>query len=827
MLFSEFCFLTSNFLNSGSFKKDMKTEALKTYWSYFVKIGFLLFGLADLLGFLPNSLDFLDKVLTSIILIIFWLELKPSKFLFGKEKKWLDIAILTSFYILVIDTFVSVIRLIDLHDGFVQQTGTFLSEFNVLGFGTLVKHVFLYLHNPANASIISLYSIIIGFTLLIAISIYTATKMTYGKKSVLHSFVSLFIRKDSSWKNFADTEGYSKIPKFFISLLVLFSIYQYFFSLVNQWFIVSLDKALLVLAIFYAVKDIKGSKSEALNKIGSFDEWLLKSITDIFTNKKLFFMGFAILLLAHFLSDLSTFFLPFLFGFLTIDPYYLQYLGDPNGVLHQSVQSLLSSEAIHTVEGFVLANIGYFISILGLLILILLPLFLAYLFLAKKSLQELLQKTATKIFVRIGFFSVLLFIMAPWVRQRTITMAGVQGVDFVTSKIGLLFPPQLLLPLFLLLFGISFFISWKKSYSWKLDNYFFFGIFITSLTYLGRYVLHYFLSSTSYHFTTIQYLSQTHHYFVAIIFVLMYFLEFLFYIGSFILLVYYLSLYFIKGVFHIFLSKQFLVFWTFVLLFVPMFLLFPSSIEAVKVSSIFILVFFLFSFALYHSFSRRDNKYVYVLAITSIFTFFQSILIFQIVVEHLHLFSVEVFNFLQFIVVALFAGVLVHLLSQNLLVKKVSFKDFVITLFWSGLFGFLFFFIGESIPQLLSKKFIFLVIFTFFIALGEEILFRGLLYRLAQKLFSKKSALHLQAIVFSLVHFTGLAYLIHYFIQRNSFGGNSVVIGSVNMLVYFVLLYFFSIVAAKLMRKTDNVLLPILLHWLVDLLAISLAIFLG
>lgn len=265
---------------------------MKSILYTFFKIFLVVIGLFDIFNLLPQSLDIVDKGLAALILLIYWLALKPSKFIFGKEKKWLDYTLLGTFYILVIDTFVNLIRIIDLNDLAIKKISFFITAYLPGFLSNAIKSSFLFIHNPASTTAISLFSVYVGFSLIILIALYSAFRLEYGKKSVMHSITRVFIRKDATWKNFADTAGYSIIVKFFISLIVLFSVSQYFFALVNQWFIISLDKTLLVLAILFAVKDIQGTKSKALNKIGRFDEWLLGTITEVFTNEKKVFFRF-------------------------------------------------------------------------------------------------------------------------------------------------------------------------------------------------------------------------------------------------------------------------------------------------------------------------------------------------------------------------------------------------------------------------------------------------------------------------------------------------------------------------------------------------------
>jgi membrane protease YdiL (CAAX protease family) len=105
-------------------------------------------------------------------------------------------------------------------------------------------------------------------------------------------------------------------------------------------------------------------------------------------------------------------------------------------------------------------------------------------------------------------------------------------------------------------------------------------------------------------------------------------------------------------------------------------------------------------------------------------------------------------------------------------------------------------------------------VYTLLVSLGEEVLFRGVLFGLAKQSFSKKLARRIQAFVFSAIHFTGLSYL---FVHFSS--GNSLPVTIITMVVYFISLYFFAILASRFVRtknpnndKEFDLLMPIIFH---------------
>ena len=261
---------------------------------YGFKIFLLLIGIADFINLLPPSLDILDKGLAALILFYFWLELKPIQFLLGKKSKSLDILILVIFYTYMIETFVTIIRTIDLQDPIVNMVLSPLFSLPAL------KSMFMFVYNPAYASSISLFSTYVAFLALFCFAYWFAKYKHLGKDSVAHS-VTLLVGKEKNWDRIVNEKTFKfGVLRFLLIAVVLFAMVNYFFQLVNQWFIVSLDKSLFFLAILFVVKDIKSTKSDLLNTFGNFDELILRKITKIFTTPNQFYLGFSILLLSHY-----------------------------------------------------------------------------------------------------------------------------------------------------------------------------------------------------------------------------------------------------------------------------------------------------------------------------------------------------------------------------------------------------------------------------------------------------------------------------------------------------------------------------------------------
>lgn len=752
-----------------------------------IKILLLALGFADFFGILPDSLDIVDKLVTALILGYFWYELHFSSFLFGKEHKSLSWVILILFYVLSLDSFVQLFRIVDLNSQLVQDTILIISSISG-GLYAMVAQFLGYVYNPANAGVLSLWFARIGFTGLIGVAVYTSTKLTYTKKSVMHSFAKLFI-KEKHWVDFSNTKGYSRIPKFLLSILVLFSIYQYFFALVTQWFVVSLDKALLVLAILYAVKDIQGTKSKALNTVGNFDNWLLNTITDLFTNHKKFYLAFGILLIFHYLSDLATFFLPYILGG-TIDPFYLQYIGDSSGTLHQSLWQIGAGQPLI-----------YILSTIGILSTILFAVSAVYLIFAGKRLHNWTASSWGRSILAFIFASMITSALYSWVKQVPLRVTGVQGVDFVTQQIthagGL--------AIFALLFiGLLAIVRIRR-----IANHVLAGMFLMSFSYFAYYVWNYFVSSVSYHISAMQNLFSMSHFYLGIIFGCLLFLELLFYLGGALLLIYKASQIIIRDIVE--LNDRVALIWTGLVVGVPLLIMFFAGNIALSCASIIVLL--LFSYALFVHHTGTEKRDDYMFALSCIITIYQFIVLIGLLVPQ----GVGLIIGESVLLLILAFGT-VKYFGISLSSRLPSLKQFMVIIGATILFALGFFIVGEPAPNLTSIFLI--VIFTLFVALAEELLFRIVLLYVGVKAFSKRFAFHLQAIFFSLIHIVGLRSLLDSF-QTNILG----LPAGINLLLYVGLLYGFSLVAARFAYTRSKLFIaaPVLFHFLVN--AIGILIF--
>ena len=242
--------------------------------------------------------------------------------------------------------------------------------------------------------------------------------------------------------------------------------------------------------------------------------------------------------------------------------------------------------------------------------------------------------------------------------------------------------------------------------------------------------------------------------------------------------------------------------------------------------SIVIVTLFVFSYAMYKVLTGSEYRDDYILAVNTAIASYQVLLIITFILQMLFGLGDGIMNFVQPLIILALAYGSMKFFGLKFSLKNFKYKKLVLVIFASLFFGILFYFLNEPVPGLFSAAIPVLLLYTLFVSLGEEFMFRFVVFRLAEKAFSYKKALHLQAIVFSLIHLVGIAYIFeHYSIQGSFFMGNPFL----NIFVYFIALYLFSLVAGSFVGKSKKfsytLIYAIVLHWVTNLVSILLRLF--
>ncbi len=787
---------------------------IKKYWSIFFKILLLCIGFAGFFGLMPQAYGIFDDVLTAYVIMVFWLELNITKLMFGTKNKLLDKITIGTFYVLIINTFVRWFQEVNIADPVIINTYKFISKILPDFLSNGIKSSFLFVHNPANSQFFSLLSSYIGFSALLLIILYMVFKIKFHEKSLVYAISHIFIKKEEFWDKINDLKEKLKdapIRLILVTITVLF-IYQYMFLLITQWFLVSLDKTLFVFAILYTIKDIKGSKIETLNKMGQFDDVFLGWITEFLTDKKKLYLSIGVLLLLHYLTDLYTFFVAFLFPVIGgIDSYFQTLMGI------DAYRPIIDLIRLDSVYGIIEAWWVYILSVLGVLLLIIIPIIILFFTIMKVDLNKILKNKRFHVFSNLFLVSIVTFFLAPWIKQLVIKSTGIQGVNFVTQTISsasfFSIPTLFYISFFLLAFlTIILVILRNKTFA----KYIFIISYLLSMTYLGQYIWNYFQSSITYHFNIILYSGNI---FISIMFSILFLVEFLFYIGGFIMLCYKFSEYVISNIIKELITDVNIIIWTIIFLLAPIIIMYNLSIVTLTWASIAIAVLAIFTYAMSKCLTGIEYRDNYLLGVGVTILIYQIGLIIVTILSGVYNIDEGLINFMQPAIILVLSFSVLWYFELKINLKDVKSYKIVQSIIVGLVFGALFYLINEPRTILPNYSFVVVLVFTLLVALAEEILFRGVLFKLADKAFSYGKAIVLQAVVFAGIHFISLKYILeHYVINKSMFLSSAPLLAT----LYFIFLVLFGIVAAYLTRKPKElqarIEYPIIMHWIVNLL---------
>lgn len=785
---------------------------VKFYGSVIFKILLLAIGFADFFNLVPQAYKIFSDVLTAYIFMIFWLELNITGLMFGEKNKLIDKLVIWTFYILVINTFVQWVRVIDLSDPVIIRTFDVFSKYVPYWLSNSTKSLFLFVHNPANMEFFSLLASYLGFSLLALVTVYIVFKMKFSDKSLVYCISSIFIN-DGGWNriNNCKNNGKYALVKLVLAAVTILGIFQYLFLLITQWFLVSMGKTLLIFAIIYAVKDIQGSKIKTLNKIGQFDDVFLGWVTEYLTNAKKFYLSFSVLLILHYMSDLSTFFVSFFIPSVEIDPYFVTLM---SAEAYQPLINLITADA---VWGLIETWWVYVMSTIGTMMLIILPMIILFFTILLVDLNKLVENKRFQIIQNVIIVAIATALAGPWVKQLVIKSAGIQGVNFVTQAISAsaAFSIPLMFwmsALAIVLLTMILIIFRKNAFA----KYIFIIEYLISMFYLGEYIWNYFQSSVAYHTDIILYSGKA---FLSIIFSILLVVELMFYIGGFILLCYKFSRYIISKIIHELITDASIIAWTFVFLMVPILILYNLNLVTLTWSCIAVLILFIFTYAMSKELTGKEYRDDYLLGVGITIMTYQAGLIILAIFSTAYGFDEGLLNFIQPIAILIISLICVITFSIKLEFGKVDLRKMLFALIIAAVFGLLFYAINEPKAALPNNAFTVVLAFTLIVALAEEVLFRGILLNLAQRAFSYNKALILQAVVFAGIHFISIKYLLEHYVAEKSLLFSS---APLLLSLYFILLVVFGIMAglfagSKTTEKKELI-YPIVMHLIVNLI---------
>ncbi|RLE39178.1 hypothetical protein DRJ17_01490 [Candidatus Woesearchaeota archaeon] len=841
---------------------------LKKHGGLIFTVAMILLGFFDLIGLLPSSLDLLDKVLTSGLLLFFWWRLKLTGFMFGKDRKWPNVVVLVIFYILVLPTFIGFTPVgqgaqiyEDLTLPLQGQEFIYNGQdmFYELGMpydmylavardeAVTAKQYNIALNNYFLKSKIEMWTLLIGMLAIFAFAIIYALRKRYGERSVFHSLVTLFDHNKKHWHKVSGVKSgfLSALIKIMLTYFILFIVSQYFFGLINQWFIVSLDKSLFIVAIIFAIKDLDKSKSKALKSIGSIDDLILGKVRDLFTSTKHIFLGFGFLLIFHYLSDFATYILPYVFG-VAKDPFYFCKL---TGEICQA-GNVVSSAMHQPLKMLVSSGIGLFLGVVssvGLIALLLFPIIVAFFIVFKLNLKKVVHNKFYVGVIILFFTTTIAYFLVPWITQKSILVhtAGIYGVDFVTKPVldAAIFSPKISILLIVIIFFLSFF-SWVR----KIGKYLTTILFLIASIFLGLFVWNYFISSfTNYwpimvqafkhpalmgsNLTSSLAVSSFLGVVTALTLLTLLVLDLLFYLGGFVLFVYSASSYMIDNVVEDLISNASIIIWSLIILLIPMaYILFLERTGSLSIFLSLIMVlatFLVFTVALWKKMVGKEVRDDFLLSVLVTVFVYIILSIIGFFLASFNIISLDTFNFIVPVVmiVVFFIFMKIFKMTISFAIKYIDVVRFIEVFFIGLAFALLFYIINEPSGFITLPAWPLLILFAALIAFAEELIFRFIILRMAEKAFGYRLGLVVQALIFALIHYISLSLIWKHYMQNGiRFFGLWIVNGfPILFFVYFVALFMFGLVAGHYVGKSTgkaafrgNIVYAILIHFIAN-----------
>jgi membrane protease YdiL (CAAX protease family) len=286
-----------------------------------------------------------------------------------------------------------------------------------------------------------------------------------------------------------------------------------------------------------------------------------------------------------------------------------------------------------------------------------------------------------------------------------------------------------------------------------------------------------------------------------------------------------------------FLTNNVVYIWTLILIAVPT-LIFSSITDQTTINNIIlilllstgiVLIMLFGSVLIFRRLGEHSNKANYILSVNIAIVIYHLTSILGIFFDHFFGISDKVFTFIQPILVlvgSIFAIKYYHL-NLNLNKEFIDPKKIILAISIGMIFGLIFWVIKEPISYLFSNTIPIFIVYTLIVGVSEELLFRFVIFKLAEKTFAYNTALWLQAVVFACVHFIYFKYLIYYYQNTPTILAETAI---VSVILYFIALIIFGYVCGKLVgiRKSEtlwengNIVYAIIVHWITNFVTMLL-----
>ena len=391
-----------------------------------VLLTFIVMDVLDYTQVLPIDGVYIQKIMAWSVLAFLLYKISITKMMFGIRKKFTDILLISSFFLLILKGWVGFANSASL-EAIKNKGAPFLTD--------------LYAYIIQNNKIFDVTCFIAGILLLAAISLYLAINEDVKGPS----FLSILNFHPSKSKNPLKILG-----RFLITYIALTAFFLVIFNLVIEWLALALDSFVLVSAgiivlILFIKHHEKIFSKKAIVTVEEFAEKFYDRFFHLFFYKKTVLLGVSGILILHILTELGNFIVPYTTGIIDI-----LYFGNfyEN---HTPLFSIVHSTSLFATQSVGLPIIlkitmflGYILNIIGIVYLMILPAYIwIHMFKNRRlSIDHIPKIRLNLVHMFLAATSIVFFILNPAfiiksIKKTGLVDVGLSGVDVQTKILNL------------------------------------------------------------------------------------------------------------------------------------------------------------------------------------------------------------------------------------------------------------------------------------------------------------------------------------------------------------------------------------------------------
>ncbi|MFW5746541.1 MAG: FG-GAP-like repeat-containing protein [Nanoarchaeota archaeon] len=320
----------------------------------FILISLIILNVLDFFKILPGDIDFIKKIISWILLALVFYHVGISKVLFGRDRQWIDITLLISYFLLTMKNFV----------GFARQTFIETEFVHDL-------YIFIINHNVQFETI----TFLLGLAGLLSVASFMTVKKHIHKESLMGA---LFIHHSES--------HHTHFQRFWQILFVLVVFFVLVFNLMFEWLAIAVDAPILVVVIIITLiliisrklhKHYHETPGHLIETITEAPDHFYEKMIDMFHHPKFLPLGIAGMFVLHILTEIGIYVIPYMLGI--IDPVYVNILDARHTPLFSITgQGSLFGQSAQGFSSWVVAQFatGYALNLIALAAALLIPIWL-------------------------------------------------------------------------------------------------------------------------------------------------------------------------------------------------------------------------------------------------------------------------------------------------------------------------------------------------------------------------------------------------------------------------------------------------------------------